>query len=68
MLKMLIRILNTLRSRIWDIVFFLFSVEFKSIVGKNGNSPEGHGFSRQNEMLSATEQNQTYKHSLSFRR
>ncbi|WP_349088472.1 hypothetical protein [Anaerobutyricum soehngenii] len=25
MLKMLIRILNTLPSRIWDIVFFLFS-------------------------------------------
>ncbi|WP_349088813.1 hypothetical protein [Anaerobutyricum soehngenii] len=25
MFKMLIRILNTLPSRIWDIVFFLFS-------------------------------------------
>nr|WP_296118535.1 hypothetical protein [uncultured Anaerobutyricum sp.] len=26
MFKMLIRILNTLRSRIWDMVVFLFSV------------------------------------------
>ncbi|WP_349088651.1 hypothetical protein [Anaerobutyricum soehngenii] len=25
MFKMLIRILNTLRSRIWDVFFFLFS-------------------------------------------
>ena len=37
--KMLVRILNTLRSRIWDMVFFLFSDCSKSTVGKNGNSP-----------------------------
>ena len=34
--KMLIRILNTLRSRIWDMVFFLFSDYTKSTVGENG--------------------------------
>ncbi|MBP0058554.1 hypothetical protein JYQ75_14425, partial [Anaerobutyricum soehngenii] len=38
--KMLIRILNTLRSRIWDMVFFLFSGYLKSTVGEN------EGFSR----------------------
>ena len=39
--KMLIRILNTLRSRIWDILFFLFSDYPKSTLGENGNSPQG---------------------------
>ena len=34
--KMLVRILNTLRSRIWDMVFFLFSDYSKSIVGQRG--------------------------------
>ena len=33
---MLARILNTLRSRIWDMVFFLFSDYSKSTVGENG--------------------------------
>ena len=33
---MLVRILNTLRSRIWDMVFFLFSDYSKSTVGENG--------------------------------
>ena len=41
---MLIRILNTLRSRIWDMVFFLFSDYSKSTVGENGDSPEGSMF------------------------
>ena len=41
MFKMLIRILNTLRSRIWDILFFLFSDYPKSTLGENGNSPQG---------------------------
>ncbi|WP_280835900.1 hypothetical protein [Anaerobutyricum soehngenii] len=41
---MLIRILNTLRSRIWDMVFFLFSDYSKSTVGKNGDSPEDYDF------------------------
>nr|WP_296119601.1 hypothetical protein [uncultured Anaerobutyricum sp.] len=36
MFKMLVRILNTLRSRIWDMVFFLFSGYFKSTVGQRG--------------------------------
>nr|WP_296121266.1 hypothetical protein [uncultured Anaerobutyricum sp.] len=40
MFKMLVRILNTLRSRIWDVLFFLFSGYSKSTVGENG------GFSR----------------------
>ncbi|MFQ7686121.1 MAG: hypothetical protein ACLRJY_06545 [Anaerobutyricum soehngenii] len=44
MFKMLVRILNTLRSRIWDMVLFLFSDYRKSIAGKNGNSPEGYGY------------------------
>ena len=35
-LKMLIRILNTLRSRIWDVLFFLFSGYSKSTVGQRG--------------------------------
>ena len=34
--KMLVRILNTLRSRIWDMVFFLFSDYTKSTVSENG--------------------------------
>ena len=42
--KMLIRILNTLRSRIWDMAVFLFSVYSKSTVCENGESPEGYGF------------------------
>ncbi|WP_209300686.1 hypothetical protein [Anaerobutyricum soehngenii] len=33
---MIIRILNTLRSRIWDVLFFLFSVYSKSTVGQCG--------------------------------
>ncbi|WP_349088444.1 hypothetical protein [Anaerobutyricum soehngenii] len=41
---MLIRILNTPRSRIWDMVFFLFSDYFKSTVGENGDCPEDYGF------------------------
>ena len=41
---MLIRILNTLRSRIWDMAVFLFSVYSKSTVCKDGESPEGCGF------------------------
>nr|WP_296120448.1 hypothetical protein [uncultured Anaerobutyricum sp.] len=36
MIKMLNRILITLRSRIWDMAVFLFSVYSKSIVCKNG--------------------------------
>ncbi|WP_209301684.1 hypothetical protein [Anaerobutyricum soehngenii] len=46
MFKMLFRILNTLPSRIWDMVFFLFSDHFKSTVGKNGDSPKDYEFSR----------------------
>ena len=42
--KMLIRILNTLRSRIWDRVFFLFSDYSKSTVGENEDSPKVHSF------------------------
>ena len=38
--KMLVRILNTLRSRIWDMALFLFSDYSKSTVNENGNSPE----------------------------
>ena len=34
--KMLIRILSTLRSRIWDMVWFLFSDYAKSTVGQRG--------------------------------
>ena len=41
---MLVRILNTLPSRIWDILFFLFSDYSKSTVGENGDSLEGYGF------------------------
>ena len=33
---MLIRILNTLPSRIWDVLFFLFSDYSKSTVGEKG--------------------------------
>ncbi|WP_349087758.1 hypothetical protein [Anaerobutyricum soehngenii] len=36
MFKMLIRILNTLRSRIWDMVLFLFSDYSKSTISENG--------------------------------
>ncbi|WP_349087900.1 hypothetical protein [Anaerobutyricum soehngenii] len=32
MFKMLVRILNTLQSRIWDMVFFLFSGYLKFLV------------------------------------
>ena len=42
--KMLVRILNTLRSRIWDMVFFLFSDYSKSTVSENGDSSAGCGF------------------------
>ena len=42
--KMLIRILNTLPSHIWDMAVFLFSVYSKSTVCENGESPEGYGF------------------------
>ena len=41
---MLVRILNTLRSRIWDMVVFLFSDYSKSTVGENGDCPEVYGF------------------------
>ena len=34
--KMLVRILNTLRSRIWDMPVFLFSDYTKPTVGENG--------------------------------
>ncbi|WP_349087907.1 hypothetical protein [Anaerobutyricum soehngenii] len=44
MFKMLIRILNTLQSRIWDMVLFLFSDYSKSTVVRMGNCPEGYGF------------------------
>ena len=36
MFKMLDRILNMLRSRIWDRALFLFSDYTKSTVGENG--------------------------------
>nr|WP_296121090.1 hypothetical protein [uncultured Anaerobutyricum sp.] len=39
---MLVRILNTLPSRIWGILFFLFSDYSISTVGGNGTSPEGY--------------------------
>ena len=38
---MLVRILNTLLSRIWDGAFFLFSGYSKSTVGEKGDSPDG---------------------------
>ena len=41
---MLVRILNTLRSRIWDMPVFLFSDYTKSTVGGNGDCPEVYGF------------------------
>ena len=37
---MLVRILNTLRSRIWDMPVFLFSGYSKFTVGEKGDSPE----------------------------
>ena len=40
--KMLVRILNTLRSRIWDVLFF--SGYSKSTVGENGDSPKVYTF------------------------
>ena len=42
--KMLVHILNTLRSRIWDMPVFLFSDYTKSTVGENGDCPEVYGF------------------------
>ncbi|MDY5245917.1 MAG: hypothetical protein SPH40_12235, partial [Anaerobutyricum soehngenii] len=42
--KMLVRILNTLRSRIWDMPVFLFSDYTKSTVAENGDCPEVYGF------------------------
>ncbi|WP_349087598.1 hypothetical protein [Anaerobutyricum soehngenii] len=41
---MLTRILNTLPSRIWDRVVFLFSDYSNSTVGENGDSSESCGF------------------------
>ena len=41
---MLVRILNTLRRRIWDMAVFLFSDYSKSTVGENGDCPEVYGF------------------------
>nr|WP_296122021.1 hypothetical protein [uncultured Anaerobutyricum sp.] len=41
---MLTRILNTLPSRIWDRVVFLFSDYSNSTVGENGDSSENCGF------------------------
>ena len=41
---MLVRILNTLPSRIWDRAFFLFSDYSKSTVGEKGDSLDGYGF------------------------
>ena len=80
---MLIRILNTLPSRIWDVLFFLFSDYLNLQFGEKGDSTDGYGFSgkskglthffwffrflRQNKAFSATEQNQTYKNSLFLR-
>ncbi|WP_296119769.1 hypothetical protein [Anaerobutyricum soehngenii] len=43
MFKMLIRILNTLPSRIWDRVVVLFSGYPKSTVDKNGDSSYSSG-------------------------
>ncbi|WP_280836345.1 hypothetical protein [Anaerobutyricum soehngenii] len=43
---MLVRILNTLRSRIWDRLIFLFSDYSKSTVDENRNSPKGYDFPR----------------------
>nr|WP_296122040.1 hypothetical protein [uncultured Anaerobutyricum sp.] len=41
---MLIRILNTLPSRIWDGLFFLFSDYAKSTSWATWNVPEGYDF------------------------
>ena len=41
---MLVHILNTLRSRIWDMPVFLFSDYTKSTVGENGDCPEVYSF------------------------
>nr|WP_296122264.1 hypothetical protein [uncultured Anaerobutyricum sp.] len=40
---MLIRILNTLRSRIWDVLFFLFS-GYLNLQLATWNVPEGYDF------------------------
>ena len=79
--KMLVRILNTLPSRIWNVSLFLFSVCFKSTVWQHGMCQKNMTFReikskraaiqfvglRQNGTFSTTEQNQTYKNSLFFR-
>ncbi|WP_349088816.1 hypothetical protein [Anaerobutyricum soehngenii] len=44
MFKMLIRILNTLRSRIWDRVLFLFSDYLNPQLVRMGDCPEGYDF------------------------
>ncbi|WP_209301698.1 hypothetical protein [Anaerobutyricum soehngenii] len=45
MFKMLVRILNTLRSRIWDMPVFLFSDYTKFTVGRNGGLNANFWFS-----------------------
>ncbi|WP_280836208.1 hypothetical protein [Anaerobutyricum soehngenii] len=44
MFKMLVRILNTLRSRIWDMVLFLFSDYPNPQLVRMGDCPEGYDF------------------------
>ena len=41
---MLVRILNTLRSRIWDMVLFLFSDYLNLQLARMGDFPERYGF------------------------
>nr|WP_296118966.1 hypothetical protein [uncultured Anaerobutyricum sp.] len=41
---MLVRILNTLPSRIWDVLFFLFSDYLNLQLMRRGDSPDGYGF------------------------
>ena len=41
---MLVRILNTLPSRIWDKAFFLFSDYLNPQFGEKGDSPDGYDF------------------------
>ena len=52
---MLVRILNTLPSRIWDVSFFLFSDYSKSTVGENGDYPEGYGFPGEKPLIFPTQ-------------
>ncbi|WP_349088780.1 hypothetical protein [Anaerobutyricum soehngenii] len=44
MFKMLVRILNTLPSLIWNILFFSFFWLSKSTVWREWSSPEGYDF------------------------